>query len=642
MQMSVFPWLGHSCCWRLIPMACKPRAVQHRCDFPAGMHCLQSEHASIPLQPMFTNSSLTPADSPPQQLQGSWHQPSGSRSPPGLVSHESSPGCRLVFDIDSDPQDLPESAPLTQQRRERSEHNGSQQHMPQWAQQQQQALEQQGNTKQVSGSITGHGIMNNETSDGCRLGLDIDSDSHTELAEQAKQQQRQRQPHSHQDASKSIDDQAIIDASQGCKLVFDIDSDPQDSPEQPLLHVIWQPAVQSHGRSGDSPPSGYCRVSMSQHESQLTDRQALAAGDNLDAMDVCFTHHPKTSISVRHSARYNTPGLYQHSQFAQTPPTAPAGAQNPQQHFRMGPTSSNVGDRLQHSSSDPQASSPVQHDLPMQDQETNSRRHQEAAEQPGPWAAAAQDDDSCPLVFEEEELSLIQKEDEELGVTQGQCCLSSTGLQQMAKTTAMVPESVHPYPNPDPFLQPQPQFQSKHSRQQILHSVTHDSPRRFESLHLQHEHDGCPLVFLSETDQEQHFTAGPDHNTGYMQTHFATAKGQSQHSPQTAPNSPAQHIHGDTVGPAHQQPAHMAGHMAGHMTAHMASHVSSMSQNHAHSSTAPQKNNTGAGSDSVLCDDSQVRAAETSIHNRGHSCYVDGVFGSCGNMHGAQVSRMQL
>ena len=608
---------------------------------------------------MFTNSSLTPADSPPQQLQGSWHQPSEARLPPGPVSHEASPGCRLVFDVDSDPQDLPESAPLTQQWWESPEHNGSQQQMPQWAQQQQQALEQQGNRKQVSGSITGHGIMNDGTSDGCWLEFDIDSDSHQQLAEQAQQQQQQL-PHSNQQASRFMEDQAIIDASQGCKLVFDIDSDPQDSPEQPLLHVTWQPAVQSHGRSGDSPPSGYCQVSMSQHESQLTDRQALAAADNLDAMDVCFTHHPNTSISVRHSARYNTPGLYQHIQFAQTPPTAPAGAQSPQQHPRMGPTSSNAGNGLQHSSSDPQASSPVQHDLPMQDQETISHCCQEAAEQPGPWAAAAQDDDSCPLVFEEEELSLIQKEDEEVGVTQGQCCLSGTGLQQMAKTTAMVPESVHPYPNPNPnpFLQPQPQYQSKHSRQQVLQSVTRDSPRRFESLHLQHKHDGCPLVFLSETGQEQHFTDGPDHNTGYTQTHFASTYGQSQHSPQSAPNSPAygqsqhspqpapnnpaQHSQtgtlGDTVGPSHQWPAHMAG----HMTAHMASHVSHMSQNHAQHSTAPQKNNTEAGSDSVLCDDSQVRPAETSIHNRENSFHVDGVSGSCDHMHGARVSRLQL
>ena len=252
-----------------------------------------------------------------QQLQGGWQQPAEPRWSPGPVSGESSPGCRLVFDIDSHPRDLPELAPLTQQRWESSEHNGSQQ----------QVLEQQMNTSQTSEPVIGNGFMNTRTFDGCRLEFDIDS-CPEEVVEQAQQQQQQ-QPISNQQASRSVEGQAATDESEGCRLVYlDIDSDPQDSPEQPLRRATWQPTVESHVRSGDSPPSGHCRVSMID-ESQLTDWQVLQAPDNRDAMDACFVHYPQTSSSVRHSARCITAGLYQRSLYAQTPTTPLASMQSP-------------------------------------------------------------------------------------------------------------------------------------------------------------------------------------------------------------------------------------------------------------------------------------------------------------------------
>ena len=301
-----------------------------------------------------------------------------------------------------------------------------------------------------------------------------------------------------------------------------------------------------------------------------------------------------------------------------------------------------AGNRFQDHSSDPQASSPSQHESMMQDWKTSSHRHMEAAEQPGPWAAAAQEDDSCSLVFEEEELGVIQEKDEELGVTGVQCCLASSRLQHPGKTTAAAPEGIHAYPNPSPNLQPQSQSQSQHSRQQSLHNMT---LRRSESLHLQYECDSCPLVFLSDTDPEQHFTADAHRNTGYTQTHFATVNGQSQHSPQSALNSPVQQTQrgtlGDTARPAHQQPGHIADHMTGHMTAHTASHVFNMSQNHPQYSTDPQRKHPEAGSNIVLCDDFQTRPAGISMHLRQKS-HVDGMSGSCGNIHNAQVSLLQL
>ena len=656
------PGLGISADGGLLPKACKYHTVHHRCDHSAGMQLLHSNHASTLLLPMFYTSSPTPTDSLPQQhhqqqdqqqLQGSSQQPTEPRSSPCRVRNDSSPGCRLVFDIDSDSQDLLESAPLTQQGLESSEHNGSQQHMLQQAQQQQQAL-LQGDRRQTSGS--GIGFVINETSNDCQLECDIDSESHLEeLAQQAQQQQ----PISKRQASRSIEGQAATDASEACRLVFDIDSDPQDSPEQPLRHVTWQPTLDSHGTARDPRSSGYCRVRMSQHESQLTDGQALGAADDLHAVYDCLTH--QVSSLVSHSAKYQTPGLQQHSHSDQTPPTAPLSLpptalpfmQSTRQQLTMSPTLITAAGRLHLSGSDPQASPPAHDDLLMPAQETNSQCHLEAAEQPGRWAAATQEDDSCPLIFEEEELGITQEEDEELGVTHSLCCLASSGLQHSAKTAAMAAQDINPCFNPNLVLQPTPQSQSQHSRQQSLHSMSHDSVMRSEPIHLQHEHDSCPLVFISETDQEQHFMAGPNHTTASTHTHLSHAQGQYQHSPKCAPNSPAQRSQkvtlDGTVRPAQQRPDHMANHMTdhmandmtGHMTAHMAIDVMNMSQDHAQYSTHPHSNVTEARGNSVSCDKFQMMPAGASIHSRQHS-RVDGMSGKWGNIHGAQVSCLQL
>ena len=597
---------------------------------------------------MFTSSGSTPTDSLPQQhhqqqghlhLQGGWQQPTEPRLFLGPVSNESSPGCRLVFDIDSDSQEgLPESVPLPQQWLESPEHNGKQQqtpHQPLQQQQQQQVLEQQANRSQTSGSVIGHGSMNNETFDGCQLEFDIDTYPETsakpaqqhQLQQQQQQQPQQQQPVSNQQASRSIEGQAATDASEGCRLVFDIDSDPQDSPEQPLRHVTWQPTVESHGRSGNASPPGCCRVSMSQHELQLTDRQAPGAADNLHAVDLGFTQYPQTSRSVRHGAQYNTPGIPQHSQSAQTTPTALAYMQSPQRNPRMGPAPIAAAGTLQHSNTDAQALSPAQHDRLMQNQRTNSHRHLGAAEQLGPGAAAAQEDDGCLLVFEDEELGVIQEQEERMEFMQGLSGVASPELRHDADTAAGAAESGHPRP--------------QCGRQQSLHSVTHDTLRQSQSVHLEHEHKSCPLVFLSETDQEQHFKAGASHTTGCMQTHFAVANGQSQNSPRAVPDSPAQPsqrgMHVEIVRPAQQRPDHMAD----NMTAHMASHVSNVRQDLAQHSTNPRSNIAEEGGDSVWCDDSRPMPAGTNIHSRQNS-YIDGVFGSCGNIQVVQVSFLQV
>ena len=631
---------------------------QLRCDHCAGMQLLHSKHASIPLQPIFTSSSSVATDSLPQQherqqgwlqLQDSSHQPTEPRLSPGPVSNQSSPSCRLVFDIDSDSQeDLPESAPLPQQWQESSAHHGRQQQMPpqpkQQQQQQQQMPEQQFIISQTSEPVIRHGSMNNETFTGCQLEFASDS-CPEELAKPAQQQQSQQQQQqsiTEQQASRSIEGPAATDASEGCRLVFDVDSDPTDSPEQLLRHVTWQPTGWSHGRSADAPPPGYCRVSMSQHESQLTDRQAVGAAD---AMEVGFTHHPQVSRSVRLGAQYATPGLQQNSQSAQTPPTAPASMPSP--HPRLGPAPITAAGRLQHSSTDAQASSPAQHDTLMQDRQINSHRHLEAAEQLGPGAAAAQEGDGCPLVFEDNGLGVIQEEEEQMESMQGLAGVASPELQPDANTTAA--ESGHPYTKPGAILQPYPhshpqsQPNSQCRRQQSLHSVIHNTLRQPESMHIQLERDSCPLVFHPETHQEQHVRAGADHITGCTQTHFAT--GQSQNSPQPARCSPAQPTqtgtHDGIVRPAQQRSDHMADHMTAHMTAHMASHVFNMHQDPPQHSTDPHSSIIEAGGNSVWCDNFEMSPAETSIHSR-QSNYVNGVFGSCGHMDGVQVSFLQL
>ena len=564
---------------------------------------------------MCIDSGTHPKDSQPQQpdqqqLQGRPTDGSMSRGP---VSRVSSPGCRLVFDIDSDNEGLPESAHLTEQLHEYTEHSSGQTHMPQ---QQQQAPQQQDDWLPTSEPAITHGIVTNETSEGCQLVFDIESGPE-ESAEQPQHQQQQ----------------------QGCRLVFDIDSDPQGSAEQQLQQDTWQPTVQSHGRSGDSPPSCPFSVSMSRHESQLPAQQPLGASD---VVHHHLSHDPQASL-VSHGIRFDTPGSHQLSQTAQTPRTVLTSVQSPWRPLANIRSQNAAGHRLQHSSSDAQASSPYEL---MQHQETNhcwsskKNRHAAAVDQQGPLAAGGQEDDSCPLVFEEEEqLDIIQEEEEELDVIPGQCGLASTGLQHQARTTAVTPRSTQPYPhsnpnlhphsqpNPHPHLDPHPHPR----RQQSLQGMPHGDLMQPDPLHLEHEHDSCPLVFTTYTGQEQHFMAGTDHDTSglaYRQTPLAHTQGQFQNSP--AQPSQRSMLEG-TSGSAQLQPDRMAGHMPGHM----ANNVADMHRNNTANNTHLHDSVTEAGGRSVSDNAQRLPAGESWQSWKDNETH--GADDSCDVMHIPQV-----
>ena len=596
-----------------------------------------SGYGPIPSQQVCMNGDSAPTDNLPrqqeqqqqgqqpdhqEQLQGCWQQPPEPQLAPVPVSGDSSPGCTLVFDIDSDSDHLPESAPVTQQWRQRFEHDGSQPKKPQGNQQQQQAL-----------NHNRHGFAISEACIGGQPGFDTNSNP----AKQARQLHQQQHSNSNQQVSGSWEAQPATDAFEGCRLVFDIDPDPEDLSEHPLQQVTWQPTGVSHGGSDDSWPPDHCRVSMNQHESRLAGQQPLGVVDGFNAEDISHCYHPQGSSSVSHQAQYHTPGLRQHgfqflhpSLIAQNPQT-PNTMHSPQQQLTLGLSENSAGAWLQHSSSDPQVSPPAQHDVPMQDEVTNGYRPGAAAEQLASWAAAARDDDSCPLVFEdeEEELDIMQEEEEELGGAQGWSGRASPGLQHEAEVPAVAPEGVHPNPNPDPMPlshphpRPHPHPQPQCSRQQQpLHGMTHHSPSWSDSMQPQHEHDSCPLIFTPETDKEQHITTGAEHTT--EQAHLAPGKGQFQQSPQCAAKSPAQSsqtgMPGDCIRSADQ-----SDHMAAHVTGHMAGGVCNMYQQHTQHSTDPQESYMcESGGNMASCDDAHRAAPEASIHSWHRNHAADG------------------
>ena len=195
----------------------------------------------------------------------------------------------MTFEIDSDPEDLPEAQ---QQQHDRVQ-LWEQQHETKDQQQQQQQHETNDHQQQqqqllLSASDTAHDTAGNETAEACRLVFDINSE-----AEDTPQQQQHNVGHPRQvPAAGYQQDQPTAE----CRLVFDIDSDPEDTAEHHPLQT--QPTMGSEPASSSA------------------DR----------ATGLCFQSTVGKLLQSRlhsHHQPHDTPGDRQHTLRAPTPPTAP-------------------------------------------------------------------------------------------------------------------------------------------------------------------------------------------------------------------------------------------------------------------------------------------------------------------------------
>ena len=468
--------------------------------------------------------------------------PEPSSGPVGMMI--SSPGCKMVFDIDSDPEGLPDPTPEYQQQEQQltveplneamlpghanEQHQNSeyqqQQHIlnvhqrqapdcyqqhSSHQQQQQQTLhhhQQQQQQQQQQQSTVMHtpsalpaieAIGGNTATEGCRLVFAIDSDpgdSATDQQQGLQHGNRQRQ----QDSRKEQGSASVLGFSpskptddKGCRLVFDIDSDLED-PHEHQHQQQQQQNAQSHLGSdtinSESHAAGYLTGDM-HHQPQLAASLPPPASNSLQEIQ---DNHGQADEDVRLSLmshdRFHetqTPGVSQYRQSAQTPSTVLLPLHDPQHSPIQSHHQMTAAGQLWHDSVAAPASSAVHLAMPMKGQEKNSHCQLATAEGPALPADGGSEEDTIPLTFAEEEQN-------DPILSGNQITPAAIGLRRQDPATAVMLVT------------------QQHSRQQLSCVPLGSPTKQPQTVELQKQ-DSCPLIVTTDSEEEEQYMADADH-----------------------------------------------------------------------------------------------------------------------------------